>query len=59
MALYVRDTCEEVHVFDLGNEVESIWVKIKSGKNSKDVLVDVYYRPPCQSEDLVKFFCRK
>ena len=52
--MYVRDdyTCEQVHDFDLGTEVEGIWVKIKGGKNSKDISVGVYYRPPCQSEDL-------
>ena len=34
VALYVRNdyTCEQVHDFDLGIEVESIWVKIKGGK---------------------------
>ena len=49
--MYVRDnyTCEEVHVFDLGNEVESIWVKIKGGKNRRDVL----------SEDLDEVFLQQ
>ena len=61
VAFYVKDdyTCEENYDFDFGNEVESIWVKIKGEKNSKDILVGVYYRPPCQSEDLNDFSCSK
>ena len=61
MALYVRDdyTCEEVHVFDLGNEAECVWVNIKGRKNSRDVLVGVYYRPPGHSEDLEDVFLQQ
>ena len=42
-----------------GEQVQSLWVKIKGQPNMGDTVVGVCYRPPDQEEEVDKVFCRQ
>uniref|UniRef100_A0A803T8Q3 Reverse transcriptase domain-containing protein n=1 Tax=Anolis carolinensis TaxID=28377 RepID=A0A803T8Q3_ANOCA len=61
VALYVKNSyvAEEMQDCNPGNQLESIWIRIKGTGTQKDLVVGVYYRPPSQDEGLDEAFCQQ
>ncbi|GAB0204592.1 mitochondrial enolase superfamily member 1 [Grus japonensis] len=61
VALYVREQleCIELLVGVDEERVKSLWVRIKGQANMGDTVVDVYYRPPDQEEEVDEAFYRQ
>jgi len=60
-ALYVREQLECVEL-GLGadeEQVKSLWVRIKGQPHLGNVIVDVYYRPPDEEEEVVEAFYKQ
>ncbi|XP_050797305.1 uncharacterized protein LOC127045326 [Gopherus flavomarginatus] len=61
VALYIKNvhTWTEVEM-DIGDgSVESLWVRLKGVKNTGDVVLGVYYRPPNQVEEVDEAFFKQ
>ena len=39
--------------------VESLWIRIKGQANKGDIIVGVFYRPPCQDDDTDELFFKE
>lgn len=60
-ALYVREQleCTELHLGGNDEEVKSLWISIRGWANIGDTVVDVYYRPPDQDEEVDEAFYKQ
>jgi len=61
VALYVREQLECIELCLGADEerVESLWVRIKGQPHKGDIIVDVYYRPPDQEEEVDEAFYKQ
>lgn len=50
MALYIRVCFDVVELSAGGDNIESLWVRIRRKANKANILVEVCYRPSSQDE---------
>jgi len=51
-ALYVRDCFDCIELNDCDDKVECLRVKMRGKVNKADILLEVYFRPPIQDEEV-------
>ncbi|TRZ08455.1 hypothetical protein HGM15179_018648 [Zosterops borbonicus] len=56
VALYIREAFDAMGIETNDDEVECLWVRIKGKANKADILLEVYYRPPNQEEEVDNLF---
>ena len=59
VALYVRDCFDCIEFNDCDDKVECLWVKKRGKANKADILLEIYYRPSNQDEDVDEVFYRR
>ncbi|KAF4800318.1 hypothetical protein TURU_045888 [Turdus rufiventris] len=59
VALYIREAFDAMGIETSDDEVECLWVRIKSKANKADVLLGVSYCAPSREEEVENFFYKQ
>ena len=58
LALYVRECFDCTELNNCGDEVKSLWVRMRGKANKTDILLRVCYRQLNQDEEIDEAFCK-